>query len=178
MGLAWRPPRQIIFFPFMEPLEPPASHHVKAAIGWIELGNVPEAFAELERIPGQQQSLPAVQASRLDCLIAGEKWNEAVILAKSLCDQYPEEVGFWLHHAYATRRCEAGGIKEAYEILAPCVELFPDEWLIAYNVACYLCRLDRLGEAVAMLKIARAVGGEQVDELARDDEDLIPLREL
>ncbi len=57
----------------MEPLEPPASHHVKAAFGWIELGNVPEALAELERIPGQLQSLPAVQASRLEWLIVGEK---------------------------------------------------------------------------------------------------------
>ena len=38
--------------------------------------------------------------------------------------------------------------------------------------------MDRLEEAVAMLEIARAVGGERVDELAKDDEDLMPLREL
>ena len=162
----------------MDSLEPPASHHVKAAFGWIELGNVPEALAELDRIPVDLQSLPAVQASRLDCLIAGEKWNEAAILARMLCDQYPEEAGFWLHNAYATRRCEGGSIEAAHELLAPCVGLFPDEWLIAYNVACYLCRMDRLEESVSMLEIARAVGGERVDELAKDDEDLMPLREL
>ena len=162
----------------MDSLEPPASHHVKAAFGWIELGNVPEALAELDRIPVDLQSLPAVQASRLDCLIAGEKWNEAATLAKALCEQYPEEAGFWLHNAYATRRCECGSIEAAHELLAPCVELFPDEWLIAYNVACYFCRMDRLEEAVAMLEIARAVGGERVDELAKDDEDLMLLREL
>jgi len=162
----------------MDSLEPPASHHVKAAFGWIELGNVPEALAELDRIPVDLQSLPAVQASRLDCLIAGEKWNEAATLAKVLCDQYPEEAGFWLHNAYATRRCEGGSIEAAHELLAPCVELFPDEWLIAYNVACYFCRMNRLEEAVAMMEIARAVGGERVDELAKDDEDLMPLREL
>ena len=162
----------------MDPLEPPASHHVKAAYGWIELGNVSEALAELDRIPVDMQSLPAVQASRLDCLIAGEKWNEAATLAKVLCDQYPEEAGFWLHNAYASRRCEGGSIEAAHELLALCVEQFPDEWLIAYNVACYLCRMDRLEEAVAMLEIARAVGGERVDELAKDDEDLMPLREL
>ena len=162
----------------MDPLEPPASHHVKAAFGWIELGNVSEALAELDRIPVDMQSLPAVQASRLDCHIAGEKWNEAATLAKVLCDQYSKEAGFWLHNAYATRRCEGGSIEAAYELLAPCVDLFPDEWLIAYNVACYLCRMDRLEEATVMLEIARAVGGEQVDELAKDDEDLMPLREL
>ena len=161
----------------MDSLEPPASHHDKAAFGWIELGNVPEALAELERIPAEWQSLPVVQSSRLDCLIAGEKWNEAAALAKGLCDQYPEEAGFWLHNAYATRRCEGGSIAAAHELLAPCVVRFPDEWLIAYNVACYLCRMDQLKEAVAMLEIARAVGGKRVDELAKDDDDLEPLRE-
>ena len=56
--------------------------------------------------------------------------------------------------------------------------MFPEEWLIAFNVACYLCRMDRLKEGEAMLEIARGVGGERVDELAKDDEDLMPLREL
>lgn len=162
----------------MEPLEPPTSHHVKAAFGWIELGNVTEALAELDRIPVGSQSLLAVKASRLDCLIAGKRWDDAVKLAAELCADYPDESGFWLHNAYATRRCEGGSIEAAYEMLAPCVERFPEQWLIAFNVACYLCRMDRLPEAEAMLDIARLTGGERVDELAKDDEDLMPLREL
>lgn len=162
----------------MEPLEPPASHHVKAAFGWIELGNVNEALAELDCITPNLQSLMAVKASRLDCLIAGKRWDDAVKLAAELCADYPDESGFWLHNAYATRRCEGGSIEAAYEMLAPCVERFPEQWLIAFNVACYLCRMDRLPEAEAMLDIARLTGGERVDELAKDDEDLMPLREL
>ena len=62
----------------MDPLEPPALHHVKAAFGWIELGNVPEALAELARIPVELQSLPTVRAARLDCLIAAQQWDDAV----------------------------------------------------------------------------------------------------
>lgn len=162
----------------MEPLEPPASHHVKAAFGWIELGNVDEALAELDCIAPDLQSLLPVKASRLDCLIAGERWDDAVKLAAQLCVDYPDEPGFWLHNAYATRRFEGGSIEAAYEILAPCVDRFPEEWLISYNVACYLCRMDRLSEAKAMLEIARLSGAKRVDELAKEDEDLSALRKL
>ena len=36
--------------PRMKSLGPPDSHHLSAAIGWLELGNVAEAGAELEKI--------------------------------------------------------------------------------------------------------------------------------
>ncbi len=161
----------------MDPIEPPALHHVQAAIGWIELGNMAEAMAELSRIPVEMQSLPAVQAGRLDCLIAARHWDDAAELARVLCEGHPEEAGFWLHFAYATRRCTGGGIEQAHVLLAPCVEQFPDEWLIPYNVACYLCQMNRLPEARGMLSLATAVGGDRVEEMARDDEDLAPLHQ-
>ena len=46
------------------------------------------------------------------------------------------------------------------------MERFPEEWLIPYNVACYLCQMERLDEAQAMLALARAKGGERVDTMA------------
>ena len=55
--------------------------------------------------------------------------------------------------------------------------IFPDEWLITYNLACYLCQMNRLDEAEEMLAEAIASGGEKVDQLATEDEDLAPLRE-
>ncbi|HIG81806.1 MAG TPA: hypothetical protein EYQ62_09220 [Verrucomicrobiales bacterium] len=160
----------------MDPLEPPALHYVKAAFGWIELGNVPEALAELARIPVELQSLPAVQAARLDCLVAAEHWDDAAALAGVLCEQHPEEAGLWLHFAYAMRRCEGGSIEQAHAVLAPRVEQFPADWLIPYNVACYLCQMNRLPEARELLELATAVGGDRVEELAKNDEDLAPLR--
>ncbi|MBC8324384.1 MAG: hypothetical protein H8E27_01985 [Verrucomicrobia subdivision 3 bacterium] len=160
----------------MDPIEPPALHYIKAAFGWIELGNVDEAMAELARIPIEQRSAPAVQAARLDCLIAAKQWDAASQLAGALCEQHPEESGLWLHWAYAARRCTGGTIEQAFEVLAPCVKHFPDEWLIAYNVACYLCQMNRLPEARGMLEAAAAVGGDRVEALAKEDEDLAPLR--
>ena len=160
----------------MDPLEPPALHHMLAAHGWIELGNTTEALAELARIPVELQSLPAVQAGRLDCLVAAKHWDDATELAGVLCEQHPDEAGLWLHFAYATRRCTGGSIEQAHAVLAPRVEQFPDEWLIPYNVACYLCQMNRLPEARGLLELATAVGGDHVEVLAKDDEDLAPLR--
>jgi hypothetical protein len=161
----------------MELLEPPALHHVQAAFGWIELGNVPEAMAELAHIPVELQSLPAVRAAWLDCLIATEQWDDAAKLAGVLCKQHSGEAGLWLHWAFAARRCDGGGIEQAHAVLAPRVEQFPDEWLIPYNVACYLCQMNRLAEARGLLELATAVGGDRVEALAKDDDDLAPLRE-
>ena len=52
----------------MDPLEPPALHHVKAAFGWIELGNVPEALAELntafDRVDAQYREKLGIKPGR------------------------------------------------------------------------------------------------------------------
>jgi len=161
----------------MDPLEPPASHHLMAAVGWLELGNTAEALAELDRIDPQFQSQPVAQATRLECFMVAKQWDSGAALAEQLCAQCPNEAGMWLHYAYSTRRCTDGSVKLAYEILAPMQAAFPDEWLIAYNLACYLCQMNRLDEAEEMLAEATASGGEKVDQLATEDEDLAPLRE-
>ena len=159
----------------MEPLEPPALHLVKAAYGWLELGNVPEALTELQRLPADCRALPGVRVARLDCLMAAKDWDAAVVLASELCGEYLGEPGLWLHWAYAKRRCTEGNIESAHYILSQRLDDFQDEWLIPYNLACYLCQMDRLEEAQAMLDRARAQGGEKVDAMAKEDEDLAPL---
>mgnify|MGYP003322812818 CR=1 FL=1 len=53
-----------------------------------------------------------------------------------------------------------GSLEAAYEILAPMQAVFPDQWLVSYNLACYLCQLNRLDEAQAMLDTARAADGD------------------
>ena len=106
----------------------------------------------------------------------GKQWDEAAPLAELLSEQCPEEVHFYLHFAYAARRRTGGSLKEAYKILAPMREIFPDEWLISYNLACYLCQMNRLDEADEMLAEARKMSGEKVEQLAAEDEDLASLR--
>ena len=44
----------------MNKLEPPDTHYFLAAIGWLELGNVVEARAELAQISASQHEHPDV----------------------------------------------------------------------------------------------------------------------
>ena len=44
----------------MQKLEPPETHHVSAAIGWLGLGNVAEAKAELRQLYAAWQNHPDV----------------------------------------------------------------------------------------------------------------------
>ena len=147
-----------------------------AALGWLELGNPAEALAELDRIDPEVQSEPAARAARLECLMVAKQWDAADPIGEALCAECPGEVHFWLHFAYTARRRTGGSLEEAYEILAPMRAVFPDEWLIAYNLACYLCQMNRLDEAEELLAEARMMSGEKVEQLAADDEDLAPLR--
>ena len=88
----------------MKPLEPPDSHHLSAAVGWLGLGNVAEAGAELEKIAPQFHSHPDVLTVQFDIHAATGKWDAAAEIAGTLTQLEPEEPGTWVSLAYATRR--------------------------------------------------------------------------
>ena len=47
--------------------------------------------------------------------------------------------------------------------------------MIPYNIACYLCQLERLDEAKLRLADALKIGGKGIRAAALGDEDLMPL---
>lgn len=157
------------------PLPLPDAHYWEAAQGWTGLQNAKEAYAELEKIRPELQEHPFVRSAWLDALILGDEWIKACEMATSLTNEFPDEPGFWLHLAYATRRAEGGGIGQALEILDGALEKFPKEWMIPYNMACYLCQLERLEEAKALLAKALQIGGKGIRAASLGDEDLMPL---
>jgi hypothetical protein len=63
-------------------------------------------------------------------------------------------------------------------LLLPLAEQFPDEAIIAYNLACYACQLGDLTRAKLWLaRAARQRGKLPLKEMALEDPDLAPLRE-
>ena len=70
---------------------------------------------------------------------------------------------------------EPGGMEEALSVLTGVAEKFPKEWMIPYNMACYLCQLERLAEAKPNLARALEIGGKGIRTAALSDEDLKPL---
>jgi hypothetical protein len=58
----------------------------------------------------------------------------------------------------------------------PAAVLFPNEWIIRYNLACYACQLGNHQEAWKWLEIAFNLGdANQVKLMALDDPDLEPI---
>lgn len=160
----------------MRLLEPPDTHYLSAALGWLGLGNVGEAKAELARLSPEAQGHPdALEAGWLVCA-EEERWGEGLKVARQLLLCAPERASGWLHAAYALRRVPEGGLRRAWEALLPAFEKFPDEPIIAYNLSCYACQMNRLESARSWFKRALALGERcAVKQMALADPDLEPL---
>jgi predicted Zn-dependent protease len=160
----------------MQPLEPPDSHHLDAAIGWLGLGRADEARAELDLISAPRQQHPAVLDARW-MICAHEKcWSEALEVARAELSAAPGRCSGWLHQAYALRRAPGGGLPQAWDALLPAAEKFPREPIVAYNLSCYACQLQQLDVARHWFRQAVKVGGkEAIRKMALADDDLKPL---
>ena len=157
----------------MTPLQPPDSHHLSAATGWLELGNPAEANGELEKIAPALSTHPAVLMVRYEVNAKAGKWGLADEIARELVQVQPEEAQFWIWHAYSTRRMTGGGIPQAREILDKAQQLIPKDPLIPYNLACYECQLGNLPAARKWLEMAFYIGDEKTFKaLALEDRDL------
>jgi len=157
-------------------LEPPDTHFLSAAIGWIELGDCDEARAELARISPAFRSHPDVL--QVNWLIAASEqdWKAALDVARTLLQAQPDRSSGWLHQAYALRRVPDGGLLAAWEALLPAADQFPGEPTIPYNLSCYACQLGRLEEARKWLRRALERGDRSgIRLMALSDPDLKPL---
>lgn len=160
----------------MSRLEPPHTHSVKAAVGWLELGLPEEALTELAGLPADLQEHADVLELRWESLARQQRWDPALEVATILLRNAPDRPSAWLHHAYALRRSSGGGLSEAWTALLPAAERFPNEMLIAFNLSCYACQMNRLDDARAWLCRALEVGPrERIKQMALQDKDLQPL---
>jgi tetratricopeptide (TPR) repeat protein len=160
----------------MRALHPPNTHHLSAAIGWLELGNPTEAKLELEKLtPAARQHPDVLEARWLIC--AEEKdWDAGLAVARSLIRTDSTRASGWLHQAYALRRVEGGGVKAALDALLPAADKFPNEVVIPYNLACYACQLRQYDLARIWLRRAMASGDKaRIQQMALSDSDLEPL---
>ncbi len=160
----------------MQQLEPPDTHYLSAAIGWLELGNLAEAEQELNRVSVANQCHPDVLEVRWIVLAQTQRWEAALQIARALLKMAPNRSSGWLHQAYALRRVSKDGLKLAWEALLPASKKFPREATIPYNLSCYACQMDRLDEALGWLRRALLVGDKhQIKQMALEDSDLQPL---
>ena len=168
--------------PAIPQLEAPDIHFVRAAEGWLELGLPAEAEVELSQLSPDAKSHPLVLQALWQLHAHQRNWGLAHTIAESLVQVFPQDVNGWVHRAYATRRMNGGGLQAAWDALRPAVELFPDETIIPYNLACYACQLGKSDAARHWLGRALEIAGKQrvresLKAMALADADLAPLRE-
>lgn len=164
------------------PLEGLDVHLVRAAEGWLELNLPTQAEAELSQLSPSAQSHPLVLQALWQLHAHQHRWALAHTVAELLVQTFPGDVNGWVHRAYAARRKEGGGLQAAWDALRPAVELFPDETIVPYNLACYACQLGKQDAARHWLGRALEIAGKQkaresLKQLALADSDLAPLRE-
>ncbi len=162
----------------MDQLESPDIHCLRAAVGWLELGNPAEAKAELAQISAVGRKHPDVCEVQWQVCAELKLWEEGLEIARTLLETAPKRSSGWLHQAYALRRVKGGSIQRAWEALLPASDKFPKEPLIAYNLACYACQMQQTQAARDWLRRAAGIAGlERIKTMALDDSDLEPLWE-
>jgi Flp pilus assembly protein TadD len=160
----------------MKPIEPPDSHHLSSALGWLGLDNWREADEELQKLAPALRSHPTVLVVTYEIRAKAGKWDDAAEIARALVKAQPKDPQFWIWHAYATRRRPGGGIPQAREILSQAQHLISVEPLISYNLGCYECQLGNLQSAWQWLERAFASRDpKSLKSLALEDRDLEPL---
>jgi tetratricopeptide (TPR) repeat protein len=159
----------------VKPLEPPDSFHLSAAIGWLELGNWREADEELEKIAPALRVHPHVLEIGWMIYAKAGQWERCVEIGNDLVKADVESSFGWIHRSFALHELKRS--QEAADLLVPATTLFPKEWLIRYNLACYACQLGNHKEAWKWLKIAFKLGdATKIKLMALADPDLQALR--
>ena len=147
------------------------SIRLRAAVGWLELGNWREANSEVEGVtPASTTHLDVLQV-RCKIYLAAEKWDFAAEIANALCWIMPDSSFGPLHLAHALRKQDR--TEQARDSLLPISDKFPGEWRISYQLACYMAKLGDRKASYAWLELAiDAAGKTDIRLMALDEPDL------
>jgi len=145
------------------------------AQGYLGLGMLKEAAAELDRIGPPDDESAAVIAVRMAVLHEQEDWPKLRRLAADEARRRPGEAAAWVTWAYATRR--AVSLAAAEKILVEAEQHHRSEPTIQFNLGCYACQRGDL--TAARSRVDRAIAlDEKFGAVAANDPDLAPLRAL
>ena len=158
----------------MNQLEPPDSHYLNAAQGWLELGSAVEAVQELRHIATENARHPDVLELHWSIQANQKRWEEALVLARQIIAAAPERCSGWIDQSYALH--ELKRTAEAREQLLTVTDKFPGVAIIPYNLACYCCQLGDPPAARQWLEKAMKAGsGAHIRRMAMEDADLQPM---
>lgn len=155
-------------------LQPPDTHHLSAAEGWLELGNHHEALNELNLVSPAEQGRVEVLGLRWSVSAQLKLWESCVTIAERIIELSPKDEFGWIHRSYALH--ELKRTSEARDLLLSALKRFSKNETIPYNLACYECQLGNLDEARDWLRRAMKLRKPaRIKTQALEDPDLKPL---
>jgi predicted Zn-dependent protease len=157
----------------MQPIPLPDKRFTDGAEGWLMLGNLVEAKAELKCVSSRFHEHPDFLALRWQICAKEEDWAEAFTIAEKLLKHLPNEPQSWLWLSFAARRMPGGSIEQSKQHLLVAAKKFPKEAIIPYNLACYEAQLNDLKAASVWLEKAFKLGEPHtLKQMALNDPDL------
>ena len=145
---------------------------LQAAVGYLELGMLVEANAEIENLSPELKTSSTALGVRLEIYRAAEKWSLMEVVARELWKRHQGEPVYWNDLAWAVRRADS--IKAAHSILLDAADRFPGDAMTHFNLGCYACQLGDIEEAKEGVRRAIELDAK-FKMLALDDPDLEPL---
>ena len=158
-------------------MDTPDIHFLRAAEGWLELGNPAEARLELARVSPANQSHSDVLCARWHIEERSHHFDACVEIARAMIHANAKDPRGYMNLSNAL--FFAGKTELAYQHGLEAAARFPSDPAQPYNMACYACHMGRIDEAKSWLHRAMALGDSKtVQNWARNDPDLAPLRRL
>jgi predicted Zn-dependent protease len=144
-----------------------------AAQGYLELGMVEEALAELSGVKSLEVGDPDLFELRLHIMMHAERWSEALVVAEELLRLNPSAVPAYIHGAFALH--ELGRTAEARDLLLRGPEILRKDPTYHYNIGCYEAVLGNNESAKQSLERSFALD-ETYRDFAKKDPDLEAIR--
>jgi len=144
-----------------------------AAQGYLELGMVEEALAELSGVKSLEAGDPDLVELRLHIMMHAERWSEALVVAEELLRLNPSAVPAYIHGAFALH--ELGRTAEARDLLLRGPEILRKDPTYHYNIGCYEAVLGNSESAKQSLERSFALD-ETYRGFAKKDPDLEAIR--
>ena len=141
----------------------------QAAQGYMELGMMDDALAELDTLPIAVQERTEVLHLRLFIHMQARRWHEALKISRIVCRVQPDDTPGFIHAAFCLH--ELGRTTEAKDLLLGGPSALLSEATYHYNLGCYDAALGNIEDAQAHLRVSFKLD-KKFREFAKTDPDL------
>jgi predicted Zn-dependent protease len=141
----------------MRPPGYPDLHFLNSASGWMDLGNLKEARAEIRGISLLGRLHPEVFVTHWTICARAGRWIEAHELSVTYTKLMPKQPTGWICLSYALYSLKRR--LEAWLVLVPQFAVFPEVSAIPYILARYASEMGNRRESEKWLARSAALGG-------------------